>query len=461
MRRILRTVRRLLIGFFLICIIVSVLNPSGNTRSSVSEDGTGTELHTLTQSETLINDTDQTTIMFPIREPADGSNDSVSEVVIQDAEKKVEALVDPENSNFEEELQAFDISTIPDYSGKPYVVVNEGEPYFTDTEKTTHSFEKYSDLDSLGRCGAAIACIGTDIMPTAPRGTIGAVRPTGWHTVKYAGIDGNYLYNRCHLIAYELAGENANEKNLITGTRYLNIEGMLPFENEVADYVKYSGNHVLYRVTPIFENENLLASGVLMEGISVEDDGAGIKFNVFCYNVQPGITIDYTTGESTGEEYSGSDTAKYDGVDFSSPAVIAIIQQSLNNHGYDCGSPDGIAGTATANAIERYRNDHSISGNSIDAALALALGVNAYDLLDASQKDVSKTSQTDIRNGQTGDPTDSSPNVTYIINMNTGKFHYPDCNSVSQMAEHNKKEYTGLRDDLIRQGYEPCQRCNP
>lgn len=351
MRRILRTVRRLLIGFFLICIIVSVLNPSGNTRSSVSEDGTGTELHTLTQSETLINDTDQTTIMFPIREPADGSNDSVSEVVIQDAEKKVEALVDPENSNFEEELQAFDISTIPDYSGKPYVVVNEGEPYFTDTEKTTHSFEKYSDLDSLGRCGAAIACIGTDIMPTAPRGTIGAVRPTGWHTVKYAGIDGNYLYNRCHLIAYELAGENANEKNLITGTRYLNIEGMLPFENEVADYVKYSGNHVLYRVTPIFENENLLASGVLMEGISVEDDGAGIKFNVFCYNVQPGITIDYTTGESTGEEYSGSDTAKYDGVDFSSPAVIAIIQQSLNNHGYDCGSPDGIAGTATANAI--------------------------------------------------------------------------------------------------------------
>ena len=136
-------------------------------------------------------------------------------------------------------------------------------------------------------------------MPTAPRGTIGAVRPTGWHTVKYAGIDGNYLYNRCHLIAYELAGENANEKNLITGTRYLNIEGMLPFENEVADYVKYSGNHVLYRVTPIFENENLLASGVLMEGISVEDDGAGIKFNVFCYNVQPGITIDYTTGEST------------------------------------------------------------------------------------------------------------------------------------------------------------------
>ena len=259
----------------------------------------------------------------------------------------------------------------------------------------------------------------------------------------------------------KLAGENANEKNLITGTRYLNIEGMLPFENEVADYVKYSGNHVLYRVTPIFENENLLASGVLMEGISVEDDGAGIKFNVFCYNVQPGITIDYTTGESTGEEYSGSDTAKYDGVDFSSPAVIAIIQQSLNNHGYDCGSPDGIAGTATANAIERYRNDHSISGNSIDAALALALGVNAYDLLDASQKDVSKTSQTDIRNGQTGDPTDSSPNVTYIINMNTGKFHYPDCNSVSQMAEHNKKEYTGSRDDLIRQGYEPCQRCNP
>ena len=236
---------------------------------------------------------------------------------------------------------------------------------------------------------------------------------------------------------------------------------MLPFENEVADYVKYSENHVLYRVTPIFENENMLASGVLMEGLSVEDNGAGIKFNVFCYNVQPGITIDYTTGESTGQEYTGSDTAKYDGVDFSSPAVISIIQQSLNNHGYDCGRPDGIAGTATVGAVERYRNDHNLSGNSIDAALALALEINAYDLLDASQKDVSANNQPNTRNIQTGDSTPTSPNAIYIINTNTGKFHYRDCNSVSQMAEHNKKEYTGLRDDLIRQGYEPCQRCNP
>lgn len=192
-----------------------------------------------------------------------------------------------------------DIGEIPVYSGEAYVEINGNVPYFTDSELSTTSYEYYSDLDSLGRCGLCVANIGTDIMPTEERGEIGNIKPTGWHTVKYSEIiEGNYLYNRCHLIGFQLAGENDNEKNLITGTRYLNMDGMLPFENMVADYVKETGNHVLYRVTPIFEGENLVADGVLIEAESVEDNGSGILFNVFCYNIQPGIVIDYATGDS-------------------------------------------------------------------------------------------------------------------------------------------------------------------
>ena len=194
---------------------------------------------------------------------------------------------------------SFSLSDVPAYSGKAYISVNGNVPYFTAAELTTTSFETYSDLDTLGRCGVTYACIGQDLMPTKERGSIGMVKPTGWHTVRYDGlVDGNYLYNRCHLIGYQLTGENANTKNLITGTRYLNIEGMLPFENMVADYIQETSNHVLYRVTPIFEGNSLVANGVLMEGYSVEDKGAGVSYCVFAYNVQPGIEIDYATGES-------------------------------------------------------------------------------------------------------------------------------------------------------------------
>ena len=186
------------------------------------------------------------------------------------------------------------------YTGKPYVEVNGNVPYFTDAEKSNvTAFEQYSNLDALGRCGVAYANVCKELMPTEERGEIGNVRPSGWHTVNYHEyVDGNYLYNRCHLLGYQLTGENANEKNLITGTRYLNVVGMLPFENKIADYVKAKGNHVLYRVTPIFEDNNLVASGVLMEAYSVEDQGAGVCFNVYCYNAQPGIVIDYATGDS-------------------------------------------------------------------------------------------------------------------------------------------------------------------
>lgn len=190
------------------------------------------------------------------------------------------------------------LADIPEYSGEPYVAVNDNVPQFLETDLSTDSYEYYSDLDSLGRCGVVYACIGTDLMPTEERGSIGSVKPTGWHTVKYDVVDGNYLYNRCHLIGYQLSGENVNTKNLITGTRYLNVDGMLPFENMVADYVLETENHVMYRVTPIFDGDNLLASGVQIEAESVEDNGEGILFNVYCYNVQPGVEIDYATGDS-------------------------------------------------------------------------------------------------------------------------------------------------------------------
>lgn len=194
--------------------------------------------------------------------------------------------------------QTISLDEIPAFSDQPYVIVNDNEPDFPEEEWTTESFETYSPLDSLGRCGVAYANIGVDLMPTEERGSIGQVKPTGWHTVRYDCVDGEYLYNRCHLIGYQLSGENANECNLITGTRYLNVEGMLPFENLVHDYVEETENHVLYRVTPIYEGDDLVASGVQMEALSVEDSGEGVCFNVYVYNCQPGVTIDYATGES-------------------------------------------------------------------------------------------------------------------------------------------------------------------
>lgn len=191
---------------------------------------------------------------------------------------------------------AANLSDIPEYRGNAYIILNENQPNFSSYDTT--SFETYSDLDALGRCGVAFANIGIDLMPTEARESIGQIKPTGWHTTKYDFISGKYLYNRCHLIGYQLTGENANEKNLITCTRYMNTEGMLTFENQVAEYVKKTKNHVLYRVTPDFKENNLLASGIQIEALSVEDNGKGIRFNVYVYNIQDGVIIDYKTGDS-------------------------------------------------------------------------------------------------------------------------------------------------------------------
>ena len=218
--------------------------------------------------------------------------------------------VDAQGAKEQAPAAATDLASVPAYSGSPYVELYGNEPQFTDEEKSRSSFEEYSPLDSLGRCGVAFALIGTETTPTEERGSIGSVKPSGWHTVRYNGVvDGNYLYNRCHLIGYQLAGENANTENLITGTRYLNVEGMLPFEDKVADYVDRTDNHVLYRVTPVFDGSNLVASGVQMEAWSIEDGGKGVSFNVFCYNVQPGISIDYATGDSALAEEQATEAA--------------------------------------------------------------------------------------------------------------------------------------------------------
>ncbi len=260
----------------------------------------------------------------------------------------------------QEAAQPAETQALPEYAGAAYTELDGNVPGFARDDWTTSSYEYYSELDSLGRCGYAIACIGTDLMPTESRGSISHVRPSGWQSVQYDIVDGKSLYNRCHLIGFQLTGENANEKNLITGTRYMNVQGMLPFENMVCDYVKETENHVLYRVTPVFDGDNLVAEGVQMEGWSVEDEGEGVCFNVFCYNIQPGIEIDYATGDSR-------------------------------------------------------------------------LADGAY----------------------------AGEEMSYVLNTGSGKFHDPDCPSIEDISEDNRQEYTGTREMLTAQGYEPCGRCKP
>ena len=332
-------------------------------------------------------------------------NDPGDETEIQTAaETEIQAAAQVQSDDSKQKVvhtdtaSAFNAADVPAYSGEPYTAVNNNEPYFTSDNLTTKAFENYSELDALGRCGVAYANVCLETMPTEKRGSISEVKPTGWHSVKYDNVDGKSLYNRCHLIGYQLTAENANQQNLITGTRYLNVDGMLPFENMVADYVKETDNHVLYRVTPIFTGDNLVADGVLMEGYSVEDEGDGICFCVYAYNVQPGITIDYATGDSWLSSEKGN-------------------------------------------------SDSSSSGNS-------AVSQSAADKSGTQQAAVQTESVK-----ETSAPV--STGTEYILNTNTKKFHYPSCSSVKQMKASNKKEYTGSRDDLIAQGYDPCKKCNP
>lgn len=261
-----------------------------------------------------------------------------------------------------ESAPVISLEEIPEYFGSPYIEINGGKPSFDNDDLTDISFESYSELDYLGRCQYAYANLSLDTMPTEKRGKIGMIKPSGWQTVRYDFVDGKYLYNRCHLIGYQLSAENANEKNLITGTRYMNVDGMLPFENKVADYIKATGHHVLYRVTPVFDGENLLADGVLMEAMSVED--SDISFCVFCYNVQPGVVINYADGTSREES-------------------------------------------------------------------------------DAENQN------------------DTAEDYNYILNVNSKRFHRPECASAADMKPANRRNYSGTREELIKDGYNPCGVCNP
>lgn len=290
------------------------------------------------------------------------------------------------------------VDDVPAYSGEPYVEVNDNQPEFTEEELTTVSYEDYSELDELGRCQTAEACIGQDLMPTEARGSISSVKPTGWRNKSYDTVDGGYVYNRCHLIGFQLTGENANEENLITGTRYMNVEGMLPFEDEVAAYIEETDNHVMYRVTPVFEGDDLVASGVQMQAESVEDDGVGISFNVYVYNVQPYVVIDYKTGE--------------------------------NWEGDEIAEPEGKWADGTEADPSDSKSDSKINAKTDSAATSKA-----------EAKDTKEQ--------------------TYILNKNTKKFHKPECSGAKKIKAKNKGEYTGSRQTLIDEGYEPCGNCNP
>lgn len=298
----------------------------------------------------------------------------------------------------EESEKLFTPDMVPPYSGNAYADINGDIPFFAQEEMTSEAFHEYWPLDELGRCTGAYACVGPETLPTQKRGDISSVKPTGWNTNRYSDIDGEILFNRCHLIGYMLTGQDANERNLITGSRYMNVEGMLPFEESVVMYVEGTGHHVLYRVRPIFEGDNLVCDGVLMEARSVEDPL--VQFCAFCYNVQPGFVIDYATGDNWRAQDSQSE------------AVQKIVAE-----------PNADGGTVSRKAG---------AGDAQESAAA-----------------------------ESADPSQEDQQCTYILNTNTHKFHMPYCDSVKDMKEKNKQETDLDREKLIEQGYSPCKRCNP
>lgn len=295
--------------------------------------------------------------------------------------------------------QSAGVIVIPEYNGEPRAIINEGVPFFSEEDLKIMG-ENYSDLDAKGRCGVCIALVGPETIPAEPRGSIGDMRPSGWDTVKYDGIDGNYLYNRCHLIGWQLTGENDNTKNIITGTRYMNTQGMEPIESAVASYVESTGNHVLYRSTPIFTGDDLLAAGVLLEALSIEDDT--IRINTFCYNVQPDVTIDYATGKSEGPVFTG-----------------VVIEESEETD------------------VTRHQEEQAPEEPVMEPE---------------PEPEPEPTPEPESK---------AEPEVTYVGNANSHKFHAPWCSSVSDMKDRNKVFFYGDKQEVINAGFEPCKRCKP
>lgn len=331
--------------------------------------------------------------------------------------KEIDNTIESEEITIVDTTNKISLKEIPEFNGTPYVEINGNIPYFDDSELITEAYEKYSDLDNLGRAGIAVACIEKG-MDDKPRESVSRVTPTGWKDTKYDGIDGSNLFNRCHIIANQLTGENDNEKNLMTGTRYFNTQGMERFENQVAEYVNNTENHVLYRVTPMFDDNDLVAKGVLIEAKSVEDNGKGIQFNAFCYNVQPGIEIDYSNGNSKKIEEQREPEAS------TAAAATTAVTTVINSE----------------NRTEQ--NNEAIENNTLME-------------VDSSTKIESETAQSSVQV-----PVDSTQQ-TYILNTNSKKFHYPWCSSVNQMKDKNKREYTGTRESVVSKGYQPCGRCSP
>lgn len=305
------------------------------------------------------------------------------------------------------------IADIPAYTGALCININHGEPGFTAQDEARGTFMQFSDLDFEGRCGAAFARIGPDTISNEKRGDISQVHPSGWVQRKYSFVDDGMLYNRSHLIAHQLCGENANEKNLITGTRTFNAMGMLYYEELVGDYVRSTGNHVLYRVTPLFAANDLVARGVQMEAKSVEDNGESVQFNVFVYNVEPGVAIDYVTGES-----------------WESPETPQVTSK----------------GSATITTAAAARAGKAAAGSN-GGSKADGNGANDNESDSAG-------------NGNAGNQ-GASEQQDYILNVKNKKFHKPDCSAASDISSANKQDFTGTRDQLIARGYSPCGICKP
>lgn len=388
-----KVLRPLILGISFLAL--AVIMPTGNTNTD-----NPAEISTETQAEieqTETEETEQTEITAQETETPQIETEASAET--EKPVTEVVAETTPTQPTQPSTDVTLSVANIPAYSGSPYVAINNNVPQFLDSDMSTSSYEYYSELDGLGRCGVVYACIGRDLMPTEERGNIGQVKPTGWHTVKYDCVDGKYLYNRCHLIGYQLSGENANTKNLITGTRYMNVDGMLPFENMVADYVKETGNHVMYRVTPIFDGSNLLASGVQMEAKSVEDNGSGILFNVFCYNVQPEVTINYSTGDSS---YEGGS------------AEAAEFVNTTNNE--NVASNTGATNTQT----------------------------------------VEESANTNTQNVETPANTDASGGSNMVWISETGS-KYHSINNCGRMNPN--KAYQMTEQEAINQGYGKCSKC--
>ena len=346
----------------------------------------------------------------------------------------------------------FDPVSVPAFGHDAWADINDDVPFFTEKEMEDarsmaaaasagsgrpNGYQVYGPLDTLGRCTGACALVGTETLPQEERGNISSVKPTGWHKTEYDHIDGGYLYNRCHLIGFALTGQNINEQNLITGTRYMNVEGMLPYEDSVLAYVRGTGNHVLYRVSPLFEGDNLLASGVLMEARSIEDPL--VQFCAFCYNVQPGIEIDYATGESRMMEQKGESPVRSVPPDAEGDKGEAP--------GIDAGNSESDSGSIS---------DSNSGGNSDSDSGGNSEGNSDSD----SGGDSEGNSDSGTRGPAVGSG-NSQEQRDYIVNVRSRIFHHPYCDSVKKMKEKNKQKFTGQREELVEKGYKPCQNCHP